>query len=632
MRLVSFFKRLLPPLSETEKIALRCGGLSIDRQLFENKVLAGLPSYRLFLKSEEQDFLRNETEVLCGLRTSTQEAVTPSQMNYLREQGFFGLCLPKGFGGKGFSSYAHSRIVQKIASHCPSLAVTVMVPNSLGPGELLVKYGTLEQQKTYLPNLARGKQIPCFGLTGPENGSDALGRLDRGRLLNDQIEFECNKRWITLAPIADLIGLAIDIEDIGVTVLLLERTFLETHGVVFERHFPVGGHFWNGTIRTTRPVKIPVSCVLGGPSKLGKGWEMLMECLAEGRGISLPALSTGIGATLCIKTSYYAKARVQFRRSIGDMQGVQWKIGHMIANTYSSLAMHELFNATLLKGEHSSVLSAILKYKTTEMARETITHAMDIFAGKGITTGSRNPLVHFFTQVPIAITVEGSNTLTRSLIIFAQGINKSHPHVAELVLAMEENDEESFRDGLFKMIQYCLRHTQKSFSLNYSSHDITNILEHRTSLFLLMASVALFKGKQLKTKQIQTGRLADVFTDLYTCYSLLWYQKFPHIEKLLVRHLLSRIDTTMMEICNQENILWKMGLRPWRPCPSLRDEDWIELSQVILTNKELDQYLETFVYLDPRDPIIKMRACLLRGETPCANLLRDIIQVDAYSL
>lgn len=546
--MLSLCQKLLPRISTTEKIALRCGTLSLDRNLFLNNVRSVLPQYRVSLTDPEKCFLENETRQLCEKRHGRRDVpLSDEEMGFIRKHGFLGLCLPQSFQGKGFSSYAHSRIVEKIASSCVSSSVTVMVPNSLGPGELLVKYGTDAQKQKYLARLATGTILPCFGLTGPYNGSDALGALDKARLVDeDTIEFQCNKRWITLAPVADLVGLAVDLEGRGVTVLLLERG--EVDWEMGPRHLPIGANFMNGTIRTRGPVRVSTAKVLGGPDQMGKGWEMLMECLSEGRGISLPALSVGVGCFLSIQTSYYAHARRQFKIPLSRMEGVQEKLGRMVANTYTTLAMHELFNATLLRGEKSGVLSAILKYRTTELARETVTHGMDIFAGKGITTGPRNPIASIYAQMPIAITVEGSNTLTRSLIVFAQAVNKSHPFVGDMVEALETNDGRRFYQLLPKMVGYVAYHYARLWN------PWLDRLDRRNSLFIVLASVMLFKGPLLKKNQMQTGRMADLMSHLYSAYALLWFQKNKTVEALLLQKVLADVDDTVVSLCREEGL------------------------------------------------------------------------------
>ena len=623
--MLSLFQKLLPRISATEKIALRCGTLSLDANIFQNNVRSILPSYKLQLSTKEREFLEEETHQLCGMRYGRQNVpLSTTDMDFIRDKGFLGLCLPESFQGKGFSSYAHSRVVQKIASSCVSSSVTVMVPNSLGPGELLVKYGTPEQKAKYLEKLATGQMLPCFGLTGPRNGSDALGALDKARLVdnNTAIEFECNKRWITLAPVADLVGLAVDVEGHGVTVLLLERN--EVDWEMGPRHLPIGATFMNGTIRTTKPVRVSTEKVLGGPDQIGKGWEMLMESLSEGRGISLPALSVGVGCFLSIQTSYYARARQQFKIPLSKMEGVQEKLGRMVANTYITLAMHELFNATLLKGEKSSVLSAILKYRTTELARETVTHGMDIFAGKGITTGPRNSIASIYSQIPIAITVEGSNTLTRSLIVFAQGINKSHPYVGDMVQALEENNAPQFFSLLPKMVGYV------SYHLLQLHNPFLNRLEHRNSLFIVMASLMLFKGPLLKKNQMQTGRMADWMTHLYTAYALLWFQKNKTIEPLLLQKVMHDMDETIAAITREEGLVCSLLFAPWWRSTPFSDASWTKLSQAVLDDRSLDDLLASYVHLDEKDPLVQFRALHHEGKNVDKALVDDIITVDVF--
>ena len=622
--MLSLFQKLLPRISATEKIALRCGTRSLDANIFQNNVRSVLSSYQNHLTPKEEEFLNQETRDLCRMRFGrTQEPLSDVEMKFIREKGFLGLCLPPSFEGKGFSSYAHSRIVEKIASSCISSSVTVMVPNSLGPGELLVKYGTEEQQQKYLKKLATGQMLPCFGLTGPHNGSDALGALDKARLVDAHtLEFECNKRWITLAPVADLVGLAVDVEGHGVTVLLLERD--EVDWEMGPRHLPVGAQFMNGTIRTTKPVRVSTQKVLGGPSNMGKGWEMLMECLSEGRGISLPALSVGVGCVLTLQTSYYARARKQFKIPLSQMQGVQEKLGRMVANTYTTLAMHELFNATLLRGEKSSVLSAILKYRTTELARETVLHGMDIFAGKGITTGPRNPIASIYTQIPIAITVEGSNTLTRSLIVFAQGINKSHPYVGDMVEALEHDDATRFYSLLPKMVGYVAYHYARLWN------PFLDSLDRRNSLFIVVSSMMLFKGGRLKKEQMQTGRMADWMSQLYTAYALLWFQKNSEMESLLLQNVLHEMDNVAEAIGREEGLLFRLLFTPYRHSPPLSDAQWVQLSQKVLEDDLLDRLLASYIYLDPRDPIARFRKCYRNGKEASPTLIEEIVHVDVY--
>ena len=625
--LLSVFKKLLPVISKTEKIALRCGALSLDRRIFENTARQHLKDYRLVLTSKEQEFLDRDTERLCARRYPVRDhAMSTDDMNIVRKD-FLGLCVPEAYDGKGFSSYAHSRVVQKIASACISTAVSVMVPNSLGPAELLLKYGTPGQKDAYLQKLATGTMLPCFGLTGPQNGSDALGSLDKGRLVESDtmVEFECNKRWITLAPVADIVGLAIDVEGYGPTVLLLERD--EVDWEMGPRHHPIGSTFMNGTIRTRGPVRVSTQKVLGGPTNLGKGWEMLMESLSEGRGISLPALSVGVGCFMSLQTSYYARARTQFKIPLSEMQGVQEKLGRIIANTYTTLAMHELLNATLLRGEPSSVLSAILKYRTTELARESVVHAMDIFAGKGISLGPKNPVASIYSQIPIAITVEGSNTLTRSLIVFAQGINKSHPYVGDMIEALENNDSARFLALLPRMVGYVVYHYGRSWM---PASTLDSRVDRRNSLFLVLASLMLLKGKRLKKDQMQTGRMADLFSLLYTAYALRWFDKNRGVENTLLENVLSDMDRLLIDVCREEGVLVSLLCMPWLRANPLADKDWVALSQLVLNDASVDALLASYIYLDPEDPVVRFRKCWREGTTPGKDLLDEIVQVDVF--
>ena len=424
-------KRLLPKISETEMIALRSGTVSFDRNVMANTVKNF--KFNELKNIRNNSYIDNEAVKLCD-SAGTDAVFKDGKFNSdLRQELInskaFSYIIDEKYGGLKHSVETQSRILVKLASHNPSLGVTVMVPNSLGPGELLQHYGTEEQKNKYLPNLANSKYIPCFGLTGPHNGSDAAGSIDTGKVIEENgkkfIKVSVNKRYITLAPIANLVGLAFNLEDpdkllqngkTGITLALLEKDHpglkLETY------HNPLDAGFPNGTIKGD--LLIELDQIIGGEEKCGHGWKMLMECLAAGRGISLPssALASSIVSTYGV--TGYSNIRKQFNLPLAKMQGVQEKLANMTYQTLLVDSAIRLSNAILDSGEKPSVLSAIMKQQCTERARKVLDGGMDIYAGSGICMGENNFISKYYRSAPIGITVEGSNTLTRSLIILAK--------------------------------------------------------------------------------------------------------------------------------------------------------------------------------------------------------------------
>jgi len=460
------FRRVMPPMSATERAALDAGSTWWDAELFSGRPrwqrLMAPPTGRL--SDAEQAFLDGPVEALCAAfddwRITHELLELPAEAwALIRRHRFFGLIIPKEYGGHGFSHRAHSEVVMKLASRSVAGAVTVMVPNSLGPAELLLRYGTKEQREHYLPRLARGDEIPCFALTGPKAGSDAAALPDRGVVCLDRLDsqptlgvrLDIEKRYITLAPIATLIGIAFRLEDPdgllgddpllgidrGITLALVPA---DTPGIQRgARHFPLGIPFQNGPI-SGRGVFIPLDAIIGGRDGIGQGWRMLMETLAGGRGISLPALGTGAGKLACRFAGAYAGVRRQFGRAIGDFEGIEEPLARIAGRTHQMDAARCLFLAALDAGERPAVLSAILKYHLTETHRRVVDDAMDILGGRGICLGPANPLGRAHQAAPIAITVEGANILTRNLIIFGQGAMRCHPSLLDEVAAATEPD------------------------------------------------------------------------------------------------------------------------------------------------------------------------------------------------
>lgn len=556
-------KRIMPKISATEKAALNSGSVSIDGDIFKgslelNKIV---DKYNISLKDEEVKFLNNETNTLCEMIDNNyvekNQDLSNETWNYIKKNKFMGLVIPKIYNGLEFSAHAHSLIVEKIASRNIASAVSVMVPNSLGPGELLYHYGTEEQKNNYLPKLADGSYVPCFGLTTENSGSDAASMYDEGYVIKRNgelgIRITFSKRYITLAPVASLIGLAFKVVDPnkllvdgkeGITVALIEKDKYPNIEIG-NRHNPLNIGFMNGTIRGN-DVFIPMSCVIGGEKNCGIGWNMLMESLGEGRGISLPAMSVATAKLCSLGVGGYARVRKQFNIPIAEMEGVKEKLAVIAGNNYKLIAAQNLFNAIVMNGEKPPVLSAIMKYKCTEYGRISVNHGMDILGGAGICKGPMNFLASNYVATPVAITVEGSNTLTRSLIVFGQGLNRSHPYLLDTITSIETNDKDKFHENFINIVKHTL--TNLGHSLYYGIylrlHRKNNIadyhelqLKRHVTNFAFSANIALLMGGKIKTAEYISGRYADILSDIYMSYACLWYYKkhkdIQDIDKLL---------------------------------------------------------------------------------------------------
>ena len=544
-------KRIMPKISATEKAALNSGSVSIDGDIFKgslelNKIV---DKYNISLKDEEVKFLNNETNTLCEIIDNNyvekNQDLSNETWNYIKKNKFMGLVIPKKYNGMEFSANAHSLIVEKIASRNIAGAVSVMVPNSLGPGELLYHYGTDEQKNNYLPKLADGSYVPCFGLTTENSGSDAASMYDEGYVIKHNgvlgIRITFSKRYITLAPVAGLIGLAFKVVDPnkllvdgkeGITVALIEKDkYPEIE--IGNRHNPLNIGFMNGTIRGN-DVFIPMSCVIGGEKNCGIGWNMLMESLGEGRGISLPAMSVATAKLCSLGVGGYARIRKQFNIPIAEMEGVKEKLAVIAGNNYKLIAAQNLFNAIVMNGEKPPVLSAIMKYKCTEYGRISVNHGMDIMGGAGICKGPMNFLASNYVATPVAITVEGSNTLTRSLIVFGQGLNRSHPYLLDTITSIETNDKDKFHENFINIVRHTLSNLSHSlyYGIYLRFHRKNNIsdyhelqLKRHVANFAFSANIALLMGGKIKTAEYISGRYADILSDIYMSYACLWYYK-----------------------------------------------------------------------------------------------------------
>jgi acyl-CoA dehydrogenase len=537
--------KLLPKISDTERTALRSGNVWVDGQLFSGK-----PDFKWIFKQkypkltkEEQDFLDNETEQLCAMcdddEVSKTKDLTKEIWAFIKKKQFFGMIIPKKYGGLGFSAYAHSAVIQKLSSRSVPLAITVMVPNSLGPAELLLYYGTKKQQDYYLPRLASGKDIPCFALTEPGAGSDANSIESDGVIFKDKnkikIKLNWKKRYITLGAVSTVIGLAFKLkdpenilkkgEDLGITCALIKSNI---KGVILgRRHNPLSTHFINSPING-EDVIIDIDDIIGGENGVGKGWKMLMECLAAGRGISLPSTSAG-GAKLVTRyITAYANIRKQFGLSIGKFEGVEEALVRIISNNYQMEAIRSFTAGAVNAGIKPAVVSAIAKYHSTEMFRKIINDGMDIAGGAGIIKGKRNILANPYFSVPISITVEGANIITRSLIHFGQGSIMCHPYAYKEMEALEKGDLRSFDKAFFAHFGHMLRNKIRSALLSLtrgrlfipSHRGVVGRYERKlawaSATFAYLADAAmLFFGGNLKRKEKINGRFGDILSYMY---------------------------------------------------------------------------------------------------------------------
>lgn len=539
--------QIMPKISDTEKAALDAGVVWVEKDLFSGK-----PNFNSMLSEPyphltpaEKAFMDGPVNQLCAMIDNwkiLKEKDIPQEIwDFIRKEKFLGMIIPPEYGGLGFSALCHSEVIMKISSRSLAVAIQVMVPNSLGPAELLVHYGTDEQKKHLLPRLADGSEIPCFGLTEPNAGSDAGSITSSGTVFKGDdgklyMRLNWNKRWITLAAISSIVGLAFRLrdpenllgkgEDVGITVALIPA---KTPGVVLgRRHDPLGSPFYNCPTQG-KDVIMPLDAIVGGVENAGKGWLMLMECLAAGRGISLPAQATG-GAKLAARVvSAHSVIRRQFGMSIGKFEGVEEPLARIGANTYMLEAMRRYCLGALDKGIKPGVITAMQKYYATEMGRKSINDAMDIMGGAGISMGPRNLLAEIYIATPIGITVEGANIMTRTLIIFGQGALRAHPFAYAEVKALENNDIKAFDAAFWGHIGHIIRNTCRSILLSLSRgylagtanvHPQMKVYLRRISwssaTFALLADIAMgVLGGQLKAKQKITGRFADILAHMY---------------------------------------------------------------------------------------------------------------------
>lgn len=545
------FRAALPSMSQTEKDAIEAGSVWWEGDLFGGNPdwgkLQGYPWPQLNV--EEQAFLDDDTSELCRLtddwETTRQQDMPKEVWDFIKERGFLGMIIPKEYGGKGFSAFAHSQVVTKLSTRSSAPAVSVMVPNSLGPAELLLHYGTPEQKQHYLPRLACGEEIPAFALTSPWAGSDAASIPDAGVICKGQwqgqevlgMRVSFDKRYITLAPVCTVFGLAFHLfdpehllgetDDLGITCALVPH---DHPGVdIGRRHFPLNAIWMNGPVRGT-DVFMPLEFIIGGPEMAGQGWRMLMECLAAGRSISLPGSNTGMQKITARTVGAYARVRYQFKTAIGRFEGVEEALTRIGANTYLSDAARIMTAGSIDLGEKPSVVSAIVKYHITERARQTVNDGMDVIGGKGICLGPQNFLGRAYQQVPIGITVEGANILTRSLILFGQGAIRCHPYVLEEMHAAQQNDMERFDEAFWGHISYTVSSAARAVVMGLTGSHFVSVradvapetrryyqqLTRFSAAFSFLADISMgTMGGALKRKEKLSARLGDILSLMY---------------------------------------------------------------------------------------------------------------------
>ncbi|MGE3262878.1 MAG: acyl-CoA dehydrogenase [Bacteriovoracia bacterium] len=540
--------KLVPAISETERVAIEAGVVWVEKELFSGK-----PNFKMMmsepypsLTAEEQAFIDGPTEKLCSLiddwRIWQDREISSEVMDFIKKERFFGMIIPKKYGGLEFSALCHSEVVKKVSSRSLAAGITVMVPNSLGPAELLNHYGTQAQKDKYLKRLANGDEVPCFALTEPNAGSDAGSITSSGELFKGDdgklyIKLNWEKRWITLAAISTLLGLAFRLrdpknllgkgEDLGITCALVPSN---TPGVVLGlRHDPLGVPFYNCPTRGKDVVVNAEDAIIGGLEGAGKGWGMLMECLGAGRGISLPAQSTGGTQQCALVASAHAAVRKQFGIPVGSFEGVEELLARIASSAYLLEASRRYTCGAIDKGIKPPVVTAIAKYQSTEISRRAVIDAMDILGGAGISRGPKNVLSSGYIAMPIGITVEGANVMTRTLIIFGQGALRAHPWAFQEVKAVEANNVRDFDRAFFGHVGHVVRNLFRSVGLSVTRGWLAcapsgvgpvkhyyRKLSWASASFAIMADIAMgMLGGELKIREQLTGRFADILSYMY---------------------------------------------------------------------------------------------------------------------
>lgn len=678
-RVFDMFKKVAPKVSETEQVALDAGTVGWDGELF-----TGRPDWHNLLinrntglTEEEQAFLDNQCVKAASMCNAWDVAVEradlpPELWEYIKKEKFLGMIIPKEYGGLEFSAKAQSAVLQKLAAN-EVLMVSVGVPNSLGPGELLVKYGTEEQKNHYLPRLADGREIPCFGLTGPRAGSDATSLPDTGIVCKGQydgkevigLRMNFDKRWITLAPIATVVGLAFrmfdpdgllgDKEDLGITCALLPR---DTEGMeIGRRHFPIGSPFLNGPIRG-KDVFVPLDFIIGGPEMAGQGWRMLVECLSVGRCITLPSGAAGSAAAAVGTAGGFTRVRRQFNNAVADMEGVQEPLARIAAQAYIAQSAVMQTANMVDKGEKPAVPSAILKYHLTEMQRSVLTDAMDVHGGKTVTLGPRNYLGIGYSGAAVSITVEGANIMTRSLMIFGQGAIRCHPYVLQELAAKDADDIRAFDEAFFGHAGLIFGNAARAFTqalgvgraevpFDSAARRYAQGVARFSAAFGLCSDAAMTTlGSELKMRELVSARLGDMLSNLYLASMVLkhWHEAQPvdgeaELMAYSLQLLLHRTETALDEFLrNLPNRAVAFALRAitlplGRHWGKPRDEVVRSLARAISTDTPLREKLiapiwTTSVEGGQENPVARYNE-LLKGYSKAEPIYRKVAKAAA---
>ena len=677
--LLEYIRKALPPMSDTERTAIEAGTVWWEAELFR-----GNPDWQKLLQTpaprfteEEQAFLDGPVNTLCEMLddweiTHTLKDLPQPVWQYMKDEGFFGLMIPKSFGGHEFSALAHSQIVMKVASRSVSAGSTVMVPNSLGPAELLYHYGTEDQKNHFLPRLAKGQEIPCFALTGPTAGSDAGAIPDFGVVCEGEFNGETvlglrvnwDKRYITLGPVATILGLAFkafdpdhllgEEEELGITCALIP---VDTQGVTIgNRHFPLNQAFMNGP-NSGKDVFVPMEWIIGGQDMIGQGWRMLMESLSTGRGVSLPSSGTACGKFASRVTGAYARVRKQFGLPIGKFEGVEEALARIAGLTYMMDAGRLLTCAALDLGEKPSVISAILKFHNTEQMRQVMNDAMDVHGGRGICMGPSNYLGRAYQSVPVGITVEGANILTRSMIIFGQGAMRCHPYVVREIESASNPDTEQgldeFDNALFQHLGYTTRNGARALLYGLTRSRMADAptdadhgkyykrLSRMSAAYAFVSDLAmLFLGGGLKRKEKLSGRFADALTYMFMCSAVLKHyedggrqrDEAPLME-WGVKYSLYQVQMALDEILRNfpsqlvgrllRVVIFPLGRRFRAPNDALG----AQLSELLLAPSAIRDRLTDGIYIsDEADDITGRLECAMKAilvSDPIEKRLRD---------
>lgn len=526
----------------------------------------------------------------------------------IREYKIMGIETPIQNGGMGQSPYFHSKLIQRLATmdRDGNWLHQIMVPNSLGPSQLIIQHGTQDQKEKYLSALADGTKTPCFALTGPYNGSDAGAIPETGVIVDgEKIRFSCEKRWITLSPISNLLGVAVRVRDVGITLLLIDLDEVDVDKIRIYRHYPIGSSFPNGYIQIS-DLEVPINtAVIGGKNGLGQGWKMLMNCLQHGRGISLPSAALGGTSSVLWHSLFYSSVRQQFKNRLIDIYGVQRMLSEIVLRWYMSHTLNEFYHALVARGHHSSSLSAIMKWTLTSMHREAVLNGMDIFGGKGITMGPKNPIAHFYLQNPISITVEGTNCLTQHVIVPVQSIFEHHPYFLQIVNSLEKDDARAFYSGVGHIL------------LDITTSILKFPFRRSSSSLSLYQYRCLVEGARLRTRQDLCRTLANLTVAHVMTEAIEWKfhdNSYPLLKSLLLRFVQERWLEEKMVV-------------------SLSVEEAGYLSRCVLQNRGLMDILESDIV--EKDPVL-LRVCDFwrqqgHFDVP-PNLHEEVISVDRYDI